>query len=277
MNLASFNTGNAATSLTASGVPNGTYYIRVRAVNVTGVSAASNEVVAVVGVGGCISPPSTAFWAWVVVQGSIVTLTWSAPIGGCPVTSYILEAGSASALANLANANIGNALTYTATGVGAGVYYVRVRAANAFGASGPSNEVVFTVGTTTPGFTGTTLVTPGISFRSNRSQPPFNISAAQSATVLVNFTAPADCVLFLEDCPADRADLANCVFRRSVLGSAGSANWTASYQPGAYQVVITLQTVPRSANGPVCGLLWHDSFLWDGDTPMMSGDRGQRG
>ena len=35
-NLASFNTGNASTSLTVPGVPNGTYYVRVRALDASG-------------------------------------------------------------------------------------------------------------------------------------------------------------------------------------------------------------------------------------------------
>jgi len=157
VNLAHFNTGNASTSLTAPGVPNGTYYVRVKAVNASGVSASSNEVVAVVGAGGCANAPNAPAGLGVVLLGSSVTLTWSAPIGGCSPTSYVLEAGSAPGLANLANANVGSTLTYTATGVGAGIYYVRVRAANAFGNSGPSNEVQLTVGVviTSPNVVGT--------------------------------------------------------------------------------------------------------------------------
>jgi len=145
-NLANFNTGNAATSLTAPGVPAGTYYVRVRAVNAAGVSAASNEVIAVVGTGGCAGVPNapTAFTA--AVSGSTVTLAWSAPAGGCPPTTYVLEAGSAPGLANLANSSVGNTRTSPAHGVGAGTYYVRVRAANASGAGGASNEVVVVVG-----------------------------------------------------------------------------------------------------------------------------------
>lgn len=236
----------------ARGVGAGTYYVRVRAKDIISgaMSAPSNEAVLVVGGGPCAAPGAPSALTMVSNSGGTLVLSWAAAPGS--PTSYIVEAGSSSGLSNLANSDLGLTTTLTANGVGAGTYFVRIRAKNACGTSGLSNEVQFTVGTTTPGFTGTTLVTPGISYRANRSQPPFNISAAQSATVQVTFTAPADCSVTLADCPADGKDLANCVPRRSVLGSAGSANWTASYQPGAYQVVISLQTLPRSANGPVC-------------------------
>jgi len=81
------------------------------------------------------------------VSGSTVILTWSAPAGGDAPTSYLLEAGSASGLANLANTDTGSPVpTLTATGVGAGTYFVRVRSRNSGGTSAPSNEVILTVG-----------------------------------------------------------------------------------------------------------------------------------
>ncbi len=138
--LANFSTGNASTTFGASGVGAGRYYVRVRSSNALGKSAASNEAVLVVG-GVCSGPPSPPTLS-TSVNGSTVTLSWTAPAGA---TSFLLEAGSATGLTNLANSNVGGAPGYIATGVGAGTYYVRVRAINSCGTGSPSNETVVTV------------------------------------------------------------------------------------------------------------------------------------
>jgi len=149
-NLANFNTGNALTTFSASGVGAGTYYVRIRAVNAAGVSNASNEVALVVGPsggGGCAGPP-TGLTLLSQSAGSIL-FAWTAPASGTP-TSYTIEAGSAPGLSNLANFDTGNPLTSFSTGgVGAGSYYVRVRSRSSCGLSAPSNEIlVFVVGFT---------------------------------------------------------------------------------------------------------------------------------
>jgi hypothetical protein len=133
-NLATVNTTGA--SFTFSPVPNGFYFLRVRARNATGVSLPSAEVMLIVG--NVPAPPSSPSLSHS-VSGSTVTFTWSAPVFG-PVTSYVIEAGSASGLSNLAVANVGNVLTQSFSGVPPGTYYVRVRAVNAQGASIASNE-----------------------------------------------------------------------------------------------------------------------------------------
>jgi hypothetical protein len=145
-NLANFTTNSVATSFSATGIGNGTYYVRVRAQNADGTGPASNESTLVVASNGCASAPGVPGGLTVTSSGSTVMLAWGAPGGSCAATSYVLEAGSSRGGSDLANANVGNTTSYTASGVGSGTYYVRVRAANAFGQSGASNEVVLTVG-----------------------------------------------------------------------------------------------------------------------------------
>jgi hypothetical protein len=144
-NLANFITNSTATTFSASGIGAGTYYVRVRAQNGGGTGPASNESILAVGASGCTTPPNAPTSLAATVAGSTVTLIWSAPSGGCPPTSYLLQAGSSSGLSNLANANVGNTVSYGASGVSVGTYYVRVIAANAYGQSAASNEVVVTV------------------------------------------------------------------------------------------------------------------------------------
>jgi hypothetical protein len=150
-NLANVVTSSTATSFSASGVGAGTYFVRVRARNDGGVSNPSNEVVLTVGAGPCAGPPNAPTGLAPTVSGSSVSLAWGSPAGGCAATSYAIEAGSAPGLADLASLNTGGpATTFATSGVPSGTYYVRVRARNANGASGPSNEVSLTVGSPRP-------------------------------------------------------------------------------------------------------------------------------
>jgi hypothetical protein len=132
----------AATSIVASAVPNGVYYVRVRAANASGVSAPSQEIA--VNVGGtpsaCDGGRPTQLRA--TTSGANVNLSWNAPIG-CRPSHYVVLVGSAPGLSNLAQAAVtGTSLQATAP---ARTYYIRIVAVYGTGGSAPSNEIVVTV------------------------------------------------------------------------------------------------------------------------------------
>jgi photosystem II stability/assembly factor-like uncharacterized protein len=94
----------------------------------------------------CVDPPATPTGLTSAVSGANVTLSWTAPAGVCSLTGYVVEAGSAAGLSNLAVLPTGGtATTFSATGVGKGTYFVRMRASNENGTSGPSNETIVRV------------------------------------------------------------------------------------------------------------------------------------
>ena len=134
------------TTFSASGVGAGSYYVRVRAISASGaISGPSNEALLIVSGVGCTNPGAPTGLAIVSITGGTVVLAWTAATGG--PTSYVIEAGSAPGLANLANSDLGSPTpALTATGVGPGTYYVRVRARNGCGTSGASNEIIVMIG-----------------------------------------------------------------------------------------------------------------------------------
>jgi Viral BACON domain len=145
VDLANFDTGTSATSLIANGVAAGTYFVRVRARNSAGTSGLSNEIVLTVTGSGTCTPGAPASLT-ASASGSTVNLSWAGPGGSCAPTAYTIEAGSAPGLSNLANFSTGTTATsFTAGGVGAGTYYVRVRANNGPNVSTPSNEATLVV------------------------------------------------------------------------------------------------------------------------------------
>jgi predicted phage tail protein len=134
---------------TVPGVPNGVYYVAVRGVNADGSSERSNEVIISVpsGGGGCTSAPNSPTNLSVSAVGNEVTVTWGAPVGGCAATSYVVQAGSAPGLSNVAVVNVGAATSLSASAPG-GTYYIRVLGLNAYGGSTATSERTLTIAAT---------------------------------------------------------------------------------------------------------------------------------
>ena len=143
-NIVRLVTANNSTSLIAQAVPNGIYYVRIRAITAAGLSAPSGDISFVVGhASGCVSAPFAPSELAASVRGGTVQLTWGATSGPCGATHYVVQAGSASGFSNLAQISVaGQTLLASAP---PGDYYVRVIAANAAGVSAASNEIVVTV------------------------------------------------------------------------------------------------------------------------------------
>ncbi len=79
------------------------------------------------------------------VTAGTATLSWTLPDVSPMVTGYRAEAGTAPGMSNLGVLVLGADESFTASGVPPGRYFVRVRAVNVNGTSGPSNEVVVDV------------------------------------------------------------------------------------------------------------------------------------
>lgn len=123
----------------ASAIPPGSYYLRIRAANACGTSADSNELRLTIGAGDL---PLSPLGLTVSTAGGATTLTWT-PVPGA--IGYVLEAGSDVGLSDLAAVPLGPSAAFSVPPVPGGVYVLRVRAVNAAGTSGPSNEVVLRV------------------------------------------------------------------------------------------------------------------------------------
>lgn len=121
-------------------VPNGSYHLRVAARNAAGLGPATADVAVNVGAAAPGAPLSLN----AVVAGSRLTVNWSAPSSGGAVSTYVLQAGSASGLANIFNGSVGLA-TSIAADVPPGTYYLRTFAQGPGGTSPASNEAVASV------------------------------------------------------------------------------------------------------------------------------------
>jgi hypothetical protein len=130
-------------SLTVDAPPN-TYYVRLVAVNAAGASPPSNEAIITTGPGVCVVP---AVPAGVQVSSGpgAISVRWDAAAAGAIPQNYVIEAGTVSGAANIGTFALPASATTIGGPVPAGPYFIRIRAANVCGASGPSAEVSATV------------------------------------------------------------------------------------------------------------------------------------
>jgi predicted phage tail protein len=125
-------------------VAQGTYVLRLTAVNACGATQWPAESTLLVGTAAPTLPGLPGQPA-AVVAAHAVTLNWTAPAAGPAPSHYVIEAvdGSDNVLLTV---NTGNAsTTFSHSSVPAGEYRVRVRAANGAGLGLPSTAVHITV------------------------------------------------------------------------------------------------------------------------------------
>jgi Metallo-peptidase family M12B Reprolysin-like/Bacterial Ig domain len=134
----------AGTSLSVPITVAGTYFARVKAVNGYGTSAASPEVS--VSVVPSSPKPGAPAGLTASFSGRTISIAWTAPTTGDPVTNYVLEVGSAPGLSNLVVVPVGAGLSFVAPGVPDGTFWLRVRGSNAAGMGVPSQDLGVTMG-----------------------------------------------------------------------------------------------------------------------------------
>ncbi len=115
--IANFSTGTATPGYAAV-VPDGNYYVRVRAGRAAGVGPPTPDIRIVVGP----PPPGAPSLSGGATGAGTVLLTWTAaPAPGAPVTAYQLQAGSAPGLSDIAVFSVPSTqLGYAAAGIRAG-------------------------------------------------------------------------------------------------------------------------------------------------------------
>ena len=107
----------------------------------TGLVTASVPIMSTIAVSYAPLPPA----ATAAVTGRQVDLHWTLSAASPDVTSYIVEVGTASGLANVGMVAVGLQSSLSVPAAPSGRYYVRVRAKNASGTSAPSSELIVDV------------------------------------------------------------------------------------------------------------------------------------
>jgi hypothetical protein len=128
------------TSFAVGGVPEGRYFVRLRAATAAGVGPPSNEVEVIIGT----PPPRAPEGFTATVDNQTISISWSAVSGR--VDRYVLDVGSGPGLSNLLrDLSLGLATSARFENVPAGAYFARVRAINGAGSSPPSTEATIVV------------------------------------------------------------------------------------------------------------------------------------
>ena len=131
------------TMLVFPGIPAGLYYARVRGLSPGGGGASSNEIA--ITVRPCIQAPPVPAAFGSTVNGRLVTLGWVVPGTADGPTQFVIEAGSASGLADLAILGVDGVSRGLSVDAPPGTYFVRMRGVNGCGSSAASAEIVVTV------------------------------------------------------------------------------------------------------------------------------------
>ena len=91
--------------------------------------------------GAALSAPSAPFGLTGSVLGNTVFLAWHDPVGGDPLESYVVEAGSQPGLSDLANADLGNVASTLVANTVRAARTISASEPNAGRASSASNEI----------------------------------------------------------------------------------------------------------------------------------------
>jgi hypothetical protein len=139
-----YNAPVGAAPIVQAYVPAGVYFVRVRANNVCGNSAPSNEVFFSVGSGGGATAQPQDLR--VTLTTTLVTASWNLAAGSAIPDAFVIEAGSAPGLADQAVIEVnGQTLSFTTNRPASGSYYVRVRARNGTTLGPPTPDLLLVV------------------------------------------------------------------------------------------------------------------------------------